>query len=100
MTNRFSDPPVSCSSDADCAGLSGFTTCSQRTAGAFTPSNVARRIVVTGTAAGELGADARARPLTLAGIFCVPPGSSRSDDVVADLPGPAAITLPLVGEVR
>jgi len=38
--------------------------------------------------------------LTLAGTFCVPPGPSLSDNLVADLPGPAAITLPLEAEIR
>jgi len=94
MTTQFSDPPVPCSSNADCAGLSGFTSCGQRTAGAFTPSDVARRIVVSGTRVAAFDEPALSKRLILAGVFCVPPGSSLSADLAADLPGPAAISLP------
>jgi len=98
LTNRFSDPAVRCSSNADCAGLRGFTSCGQRTTGAFTPSDAARRIVVSGAPVAALDGPPLSKRLILAGVFCVPPGSSLSDDLAADLPGPAAISLPALVE--
>ena len=99
MTNRFSDLAVPCSSNLDCARLRGFTSCGQRTAGAFTPLDVARTIVMRGTAAGALD-EVAAKPLILAGTLCVPPSSSLSADLAADVPGPAAISLRLLVQLR
>ena len=49
--------PIPCTANADCSGQiqsPGFTSCGQRTSGAFTASNIARTIVETGSPSGPL----------------------------------------------
>ena len=89
-TNQFKNPAVPCTSDASCASLSGFTSCGQRTAGAFTPLDLARTITVTGIPAGPLSTGGPRRAGALAAIFCIPSTLNSLADSAGDLPGPAA----------
>ena len=93
---------IPCTADADCASVTNFTKCQQRTAGAFcgigSPANpcddVTRTITVTGSPAGALTTGGAAKPATLASIFCIPPSFNSLVDSAADLPGPGAVSLP------
>ena len=88
--------PVPCNpanGNADCATATGFTSCGQRTSGAFTANNVARTIVETGSPAGALTTGGPAKPQTLVSIFCIPPTFNTLVDSAADLPGPGAAAL-------
>src|SRR5207249_5543172 len=72
---------IPCTTDADCASVTSFTSCQQRTAGAFcgigSPSDpcvdTTRTITVTGSPAGALTTGGAAKPSTLVSIFCIPP---------------------------
>jgi len=55
---------------------------------------------MSGAPAGALDIAAHTKALILAGVFCVPPGSTLFGDLAADLPGPAAISLPALIRVR
>ena len=88
--------PVLCNpanGNNDCATATGFTSCGQRTSGAFTSTAVARTIVETGSPAGPLTTGGPPTPQTLVSIFCVPPTFSTVVDSAADLPGPGAVAL-------
>ncbi|TMB10339.1 MAG: hypothetical protein E6J71_26895 [Deltaproteobacteria bacterium] len=88
--------PVLCNpanGNNDCATATGFTSCGQRTSGAFTSTAVARTIVETGSPAGPLTTGGPPTPQTLVSIFCVPPTFSTIVDSAADLPGPGAVAL-------
>ena len=93
---------IPCTTDTDCATVTGFTSCQQRTAGAFcgigNPSDACvdttRTITVTGSPAGALTTGGAAKPATLASIFCIPPSFNSLVDSAADLPGPGAVSLP------
>src|SRR5439155_16454112 len=64
--------PIPCTSNADCAGQTqspGFTSCGQRTSGAFTSSNIARTIVETGAVSGELTTGVAAKSGKLGSVF-------------------------------
>ena len=59
------------------------------------PAVLCPQLVKPGSAAqAAFDEPALSKRLILAGVFCVPPGSSLSADLAADLPGPAAISLP------
>ncbi len=95
----FHNPPVSCETDADCAGLTGCGsatgscgTCKQRQPGAFQIGD-ARTITQTGSPAGPLG-DHSSHASTLVSVFCIPPSYNGAVDGTADLPGPGAVALP------
>ena len=77
-----------------CATVTGFTSCAQRTAGAFQANEVTRTISVTGTPSGALTTGGPAKPSTLVGIFCIPPSFNGLVDGAADLPGPGAVAIP------
>jgi len=85
---------VPCNVDADCSTVTGFTSCQQRTAGAFSATNVTRTIHETGSPAGALTTNGAAKPATLVSIFCIPPSFTAVVDSAADLPGPGAVSLP------
>src|SRR5439155_23383947 len=90
--------PIPCTSNADCAGQTqspGFTSCGQRTSGAFTSSNIARTIVETGAASGALTTGRAAKSGKLGSVFCIPLTFSSPVDTADDLPGPAAFALPV-----
>ena len=85
--------PVPCTSDTDCSTVSGFISCGQRTAGAFTSLDTARTISETGAAAGALTTGGAAKPAKLVSIFCIPLTFNSLVDSAADLPGPGAVAL-------
>ena len=88
--------PIACNpanGNADCAAATGFTSCGQRTSGAFTSNDVARTIVETGSPAGSQTTGGAAQPQTLVSIFCIPPTFNTLVDSAADLPGPGAAVL-------
>ena len=88
--------PIACNpanGNADCAAATGFTSCGQRTSGAFTSNDVARTIVETGSPAGAQTTGGPAQPQTLVSIFCIPPTFNTLVDSAADLPGPGAAVL-------
>jgi hypothetical protein len=99
VTPTFHNPPVPCTSDADCAsvpatcgtGSSTCTVCKQRNAGAF-GVGPARTIDENGSPGGDLTTGSKAA--TMGGVFCVPPTFSGLVDSSADLPGPGAVGLP------
>jgi len=93
VTNAFRNPAVACNTNADCAAFTGFTSCGQRTSGAFTSADVARTIIETGSPAGALTTGGAAQPQTLISIFCIPPTFNALVDSAADLPGPGAAAL-------
>jgi hypothetical protein len=100
----FHDPPVTCTSDADCAGLEGCgspslpcASCRQRQAGAFQVGD-ARTITQTGSPAGPLG-DHAEHPSTMVSVFCIPPSFNSPVDATAHLPGPGAVALPGVTQL-
>jgi len=92
-SNQFKKPAVPCTSNADCTGVTNFTSCGQRTSGAFTSNDVARTINGTGAAAGPLTVGGAAKPAKLVSIFCIPPTFNPLVDAAADLPGPGAVSL-------
>jgi hypothetical protein len=102
-SNQFKDltgnhDAVPCTSNADCAAFTTgpgapFTSCGQRTAGAFVAIDSARTIVETGSPAGALTTGGPAKPSKLASIFCIPPTFNALVDGAADLPGPGAVVL-------
>jgi len=92
-TNAFRNPAVACNTNADCTAFTGFTSCGQRTSGAFTADDVARTIVATGVAVGPIVTGGPAQPQTLVSIFCIPPTFSAAVDAAADLPGPGMTAL-------
>jgi hypothetical protein len=94
VTGFFKQPAVACTSNADCASVSGFTSCGQKTSGAFTANDIARTIVETGSPTGALTTGGPAKPVTLVSIFCIPPSFNAVVDNAADLPGPGAVALP------
>ena len=88
--------PIPCNpanGNADCASATGFTSCGQRTAGAFNANDVARTIVETGHGEGPIVTNGPSLPQTLVSIFCIPPSFSPAVDTAADLPGPGAVAL-------
>src|SRR5437667_103579 len=95
--------PVACTANTDCAAVTGFVSCGQRTSGAFCSgdptsavnpcSDLARTIVETGAPAGALTTGGPAKPAKLASIFCIPLTFSSLVDSAADLPGPGAVAL-------
>src|SRR5439155_19239392 len=88
--------PIPCTSNADCSGQiqsPGFTSCGQRTSGAFTANNIARTIVETGAASGALTTGGAAKPGKLVSIFCIPLTFSSLVHTAADLPGPGSVAL-------
>jgi hypothetical protein len=97
----FSNPPLPCASDADCAaapancgaGTSPCTTCKQRNPGAFMVGP-ARTIDENGIAGGDLATGPKS--VTMGGVFCIPPTYIAGGliDSNADLPGPGAVGLP------
>jgi len=94
---------VPCTANADCTAVTGFTSCGQRTSGAFCSgdptsavnacSDLARTIVETGAPAGALTTGGASKPSTLVSIFCIPPTFNTLVDSAADLPGPGAVSL-------
>ncbi len=98
---RFKTPPCAganadcaCTSDDDCADEGTFTSCEQRSAGAFTQVAMARTITETGTPAGAVTTGAPAKTSTLVSVFCVPPSGVVAVDAISGLPGPGAVALP------
>ena len=87
--------PVPCTSNTDCATVTGFVSCGQRTAGAFTSLDTARTIVETGSPAGALTSGGLGRPATLVSIFCLPLTFNTLVDSADDLPGPGAVAVPV-----
>jgi len=95
--------PVPCTSNASCTGATGFTSCGQRTSGAFCSGDttsavnpcgdLARTIVETGAPAGALTTGGPAKPAKLVSIFCIPLTFSSLVDSAADLPGPGAVAI-------
>jgi cysteine-rich repeat protein len=83
-----------CNDDTGCA--QPRESCRQRNLGAFgTLGNASATIInATGSPAGDLR-DGAAHRAILGGVWCIPPGLDDTADAVADLPGPAAISLPL-----
>ena len=98
-TNQFREPPVACTSNADCATFSGFTSCGQHTAGAFTAAGFARTITMNGADAGALMTGGPAKPQTLVSVFCIPPSYNAIVDAAADLPGPGTVSLPVMSQL-
>src|SRR5438093_630251 len=94
---------VPCTANADCTAVTGFTSCGQRTSGAFCSgdptsagnacSDLARTIVDTGAPAGALTTGGASKPATLVSIFCIPPTFNTLVDSAADRPGPGAVSL-------
>lgn len=82
----------SCDSQRACTDPN-FPDCQQRLGGAF-GSDAARRIEMTGVAAGDLSSGT-ARPATMVSTFCIPPSvtppGQQSIDALSDLPGPGAL---------
>ncbi|TMB48316.1 MAG: hypothetical protein E6J56_25265 [Deltaproteobacteria bacterium] len=91
FTNAFRNPFVACNTNTDCASFTGFTSCGQRTSGAFSSADIARTIYETGLPAGPLTTGGPAVHQILVSIFCIPPTFSPAVDAAADLPGPGAV---------
>jgi hypothetical protein len=100
----FRDPPMPCTADADCAGVTGCpggaacNWCKQRDSGAFGPSvsptpGNENEITLFGAPAGCLGNGMPHRS-TLVSAFCIPPAYNGTVDSNGDLPGPGAVSLP------
>ena len=83
-----------CNDDTACA--QPREACRQKNLGAFGQIGNASVTTIseTGSAAGDLR-DGAAHRAILGGIWCIPPGLNGTVDNVTDLPGPAAISLPL-----
>jgi hypothetical protein len=77
-----------------CSGT--FETCEQRNNGAFGPNGGA---VMTITAFGQPqdGILCASSTGVLASIFSIAPTFNATVDAAADFPGPAAVTIPVVG---
>ena len=88
-----SNPDCACTSDDDCADEGSFSSCQQRSAGAFTQIMMARTITETGTPAGAVTTGGAPKASTLVSVFCVPPSSVGSVDALSSLPGPGAVAL-------
>ena len=98
-STTFKNPPVACTSDADCAAFTGTdcggdpcTACKQRTPGAF-GSQAVRTVTEIGAPAGPISTGALPAATTLASVFCIPPTFNGTIDGVGDLPGPGAVSL-------
>jgi len=88
--------PVQCNPanmNADCATVTNFTSCGQRTSGAFTTADVARTIFETGSPATGVTTGGPPVASTLVSIFCIPPSYNILVDSAGDLPGPGAVAL-------
>jgi hypothetical protein len=89
----FQGPPARpCTTDSQCT-TAPFTTCRQRTSGAFA-QGPARTITETGSPAGACISDGAVRASTLVSVFCIPPAYNATVDAAGDLPGPGAVALP------
>ena len=94
----FKNPPVACSSDAECAafttgcGANPCTACKQHTPGAF-GTQAARTITENGSPAGPIATGGSPAAATLASVFCIPPTFNGTIDGVGDLPGPGAVSI-------
>ena len=94
----FRNPPVACTSDADCAafttgcGGNPCTACKQAHGGAFRKPS-ARTITEIGAPAGTISTGGSPASATLASVFCIPPTFNGTIDGVGDLPGPGAVSL-------
>jgi hypothetical protein len=97
----FKNPPVACSSDADCAtittgcgamGTDPCSACKQHTPGAF-GTQAARTITEGGSPAGPIATGGSPAAATLASVFCIPPTFNGTIDGVGDLPGPGAVSI-------
>src|SRR5262249_23031143 len=95
----FKNPPVACTSDTDCAGITTgcgamgtapCTSCKQHTSGAF-GNQAVRTITETGSNAGAMTVGGSPAAATLASVFCIPPTFNGTIDGVGDLPGPGAV---------
>jgi hypothetical protein len=99
----FKNPPTPCSSNANCAGVTGCPgtlpcgTCKQRTSGAFGTASVnpgsEHEISLFGSPAGACIADGEPHESTLVSAFCIPPAYNATVDANGDLPGPGATAL-------
>jgi hypothetical protein len=99
----FKNPPVACTSNADCTGLTGCPgtnacgTCRQRNSGAFgtasTNPGFEHEITLFGSSGGVCLADGGSHPATLVSAFCIPPAFNATVDANGDLPGPGATAL-------
>lgn len=94
ITGAFRSPATPCTATTNCSSFVGFTSCGQRTSGAFTANDVARTIVETGSPTGTLTTGGSAQAVKLVSIFCIPPTYNLIVDSAADLPGPGAVALP------
>jgi hypothetical protein len=83
---------VPCDDPSDCKN-STYPECQQRSGGAF-GNTEAREIIETGTPPGSL-ADGQPHPATLVGVFAVPPAFDNVVDIAGNLPGPAALAMPV-----
>jgi hypothetical protein len=93
ITPNFKNPAVPCTADANCAGVTGFTSCGQKNSGAFTGNDIARTIVAQGVPAGALTTGGPGKPSKIVSIFCIPPTFNTLVDSAADLPGPGMTAL-------
>ena len=87
----FANPPVSCTSNADCLFAGGFPVCTQAVAGSFLGGT--RTISETGTPPGNL-TDGQAHTGTLADVFCIPPNTSSLFNLAFGGAGPGALAFP------
>jgi hypothetical protein len=100
----FADAPVKCTSNGDCAGVTGCPPfgecrwCRQRTSGAFgtasTNPGSEHEITMFGAPPQGSLADLAPHAMTQVGTFCVPPTFTATLDANVDLPGPGAISIP------
>ena len=102
----FHNPPVTCTANTDCTGLTGCPTaadacdtCKQRDSGAFAGGGAAKTITEIGKPAGVCIADGAAGASTLVSVFCIPPSFNLTVDANGDLPGPGAVALPGMGQL-
>jgi hypothetical protein len=93
VLGTFKNPAVSCTTDSQCAAISGFTQCRQKHPGAFTAADVARTITLIGSPAA--GATVGGAPVasTLVANFCFLPTGATFVDNGYDIPGPGAATI-------
>ena len=88
-------PAHPCTADADCT-TAPFTTCQQKSIGAFGTDNTllktARTISEMGARAGSL-LDRAAHASILGSVFCIPPTFEPNVDGTASLGGPGAVSL-------
>jgi len=106
----FRNPPLPCTTDAECAGVIGCpgatacNRCKQRDSGAFGPSvspaqGTEHEITLRGSAAGVCLASPGPHAATLVSAFCIPPAYNSTVDANGDLPGPGAVSLPGMTEL-